>query len=63
MFLADDESVLSAEECRNIINVHIIQKKLKEPNFYLIENFVNFMNDQLVRLESSSYFRPEYLID
>lgn len=44
------------------MNRKIIAQRLKEPNYYYIENFVNFMNDQLVKLEESTYFQREHLI-
>lgn len=44
-FLNDDKTVLTVDKCQDILNKSIIQKRLRDPNFYYIENFVNFMND------------------
>lgn len=46
---------LEDEICRGIIKKHILNG-LKSPNFYYVNSYVNFVSDQLYRLEESIFF-------
>jgi hypothetical protein len=62
-FPSESDPKMKDDECIFILNQKIVAGKLRTPNYYYVNSFVDFMNDQLIRLEKSTYFQPENLID
>ena len=58
--LIKESKPLPITECQAIIQ-NKIAVHLKLPNFYYINSFVTFVDEQLTRLEQSVYFQPDTL--